>query len=207
MELENIDKWNDDKGDEVLRLTYDLDENSCVFDVGGYEGNWTHDIVELYKCNAWIFEPVTAFHDNIEERFKDNNKIKCFKFGFSNENKIRDIIIDDDSSSIYTLGPADAEKKVEVVKFIKISEFINEQFLTEHSYIDLIKINIEGGEYEILEELIATQLINKVRNVQVQFHDFCDNAKKRRKNIQDALSKTHEQTYNYDWIWENWKLK
>lgn len=40
-------------------------------------------------------------------------------------------------------------------------------------YIDdigLMKINIEGGEYELLERMIELGIINKVKDIQIQFH-------------------------------------
>ena len=68
-----------------------------------------------------------------------------------------------------------------------------------------MKINIEGGEYDLLDRLITTGLVGKIDNIQVQFHEFVPNAKERMQNIQKKLSKTHTPTYQYEFIWENWK--
>ena len=73
--------------------------------------------------------------------------------------------------------------------------------------IDLMKINIEGGEYEFLEYLLDTGLAVKIKNVQVQFHDFVPNAETRTKSIQERLSQTHSLTYQYEFVWENWRVK
>ena len=73
--------------------------------------------------------------------------------------------------------------------------------------IDLMKINIEGGEYDLLEHLIKTGWIDKIINIQVQFHDFVENAEARMLAIQNDLAKTHELTYQYKFVWENWRLK
>ena len=35
----------------------------------------------------------------------------------------------------------------------------------------LMKINIEGGEFELLERLLETRLISRIENIQVQFHN------------------------------------
>lgn len=35
--------WKKNKGYQTHRLDYDLDEDSLVFDAGGYEGQWTSD--------------------------------------------------------------------------------------------------------------------------------------------------------------------
>ena len=69
-----------------------------------------------------------------------------------------------------------------------------------------MKVNIEGGEYDLLEGLIENGLTARIRNIQVQFHDFVPNAYERMKNIQLSLSKTHKITYQFEFVWENWEL-
>jgi hypothetical protein len=41
----------------------------------------------------------------------------------------------------------------------------------------------------------------------VQFHDFVPNAEPRMRQIQQALAETHELTYAYPFVWENWRRK
>ena len=36
--------------------------------------------------------------------------------------------------------------------------------------VDLIQINIEGDEYPLLENMLKTGLINKFKNIQIQYH-------------------------------------
>jgi len=78
-------------------------------------------------------------------------------------------------------------------------------------YIDSINKScrgyIEGGEYDLLEHLIKTKYIKRIKNLQVQFHDFVDQAQERMDNIQKELSKTHQLTYQYLFVWENWERK
>ena len=71
--------------------------------------------------------------------------------------------------------------------------------------IDLMKINIEGAEYDLLEHLIENKFVENIKDIQVQFHDFVPNAEARMKNIQAGLSKTHYLTYQYPFVWENWR--
>ena len=35
----DVDRWFADRGDQTLRLDYDLNENSVVLDLGGYHGS------------------------------------------------------------------------------------------------------------------------------------------------------------------------
>ena len=78
------------------------------------------------------------------------------------------------------------------------------EVLLNHYDKDLIKINIVGGEYEVLEILLKNNMISIFKNIQVQFHDFIvDNAKERMNAIQKKLALTHVLTFQYEFVWEN----
>lgn len=196
-----INKWGEDEGDRKLRLNYELDENSVVFDLGGYKGTWAADIYCMYGSKIHIFEPLEGFCDIMRSKFKVNKDITINIFGLSNMNKTMEISCLDDASTVFGGTPEDHHVEV---KMVDIVQYINQSGIPR---IDLMKINIEGGEYDVLERLAATEMLNIVTDFQIQFHDFIPNCKSRREAIQAALSKTHYQTYNYDFVWENWTRK
>ncbi|MBX3012076.1 MAG: FkbM family methyltransferase [Caldilineaceae bacterium] len=191
--------WFHDQGDKVLRLDYALGENSLVFDVGGYEGQWASDIFARYCCFIYIFEPVHKFAEQIEYRFKENKKIIVHKAGLADKNASVPITLSNDGSSVFTQGSV-----LEQIQLIKAMDFIERNGIKK---IDLMKINIEGGEYDLLEHLIDSGFVQNIQNLQIQFHDFVPNAETRMLNIQQSLASTHELTYQYLFVWENWKLR
>jgi len=191
-------KWRQDRGDKTHRLDYDLNENSVVFDLGGYEGQWSSDIFSRYCCNIYIFEPVTDFADLILKRFKKNPKIRIFHFGLAERTHQEIISVNNDASSIFSKKTG----KYEEITLIRASEFIKQNSI---NHIDLMKINIEGGEYHLLEHLIESGLISTIDNIQVQFHEFIPDAEKRMEKIQNEMIKTHYLTYQYKFVFENWK--
>lgn len=191
--------WKNNKGDQTYRLDYDLDEDSLVFDAGGYEGQWTSDIFSKYCCKIFVFEPVKEFADIIKKRFSKNKKIIVFNFGLSNKTYKTKISVDKDSSSLYI-----NRNKLENVDFVRLVDFIKER---NTDRIDLLKLNIEGAEYDLLEDLINSGDIKKIRNIQVSFHEFVPNAGIRMKNIQSELKKTHFLTYQYLFVFENWQIR
>ena len=52
--------WSED-----LRYEYNLNKDSVVFDIGGFDGTWAHNIYSKYSCNILVFEPVKSFYTNI----------------------------------------------------------------------------------------------------------------------------------------------
>lgn len=196
-------KWVSDGGDLTLRLTYPLlNEQSVVIDAGGYRGDWTDKIFTKYKCNIFILEPMKDYYSSIAFRFDSlsgDAKIIPINVALLDKTQKLEMCTGGDSSSIFIEGGLR-----EVVQCVDVKDFFEQHNL---SGVDLIKINIEGSEYALLERIIKLGLHKKIKNFQIQFHRFIENCDSRRKNIQKALSETHVCTWNYDWIWENWEIK
>jgi FkbM family methyltransferase len=197
-QAKRVKPWFQVNGDKTLRLDYNkLNETSVVFDLGGYEGQWASDIHAKYCSTVYVFEPFPAYAENISTRFRKNPKIKVFPFGLGKTDEIIKLYADNDATSSFKQKGASVD-----IQIVKASKFIRDQQIGK---IDLMKINIEGGEYDLLDELIESDLIGTIGNIQVQFHDFAPNAMERMKKIQKALSRTHRPTYQYEFVWENWE--
>ncbi len=191
--------WFKENGDKTYRQIYNLNESSLVFDLGGYEGQWASGIFCKYACTIHIFEPYIPYADNIQNEFLKNGKIHVHRFGLAQKTYSSKLSISADASSIFKTG-----ENVATVEMIKASDFIDDNKIER---IDLMKINIEGGEYDLLDHLIENGIVAKIDNIQVQFHDFVENAESRMRSIQLRLSHTHYLTYQFEFVWENWARK
>ncbi len=191
--------WFNVEGDKTFRLIYDLEPTSLVFDLGGYEGEWASHIFSMYCCTIHVFEVVTEFARLLEQKFSRNEKILVHSFGLSNDNRTVKIGINGDSSSLFKRGIDVGDGYL-----MKADEFMRANNIER---IDLMKINIEGGEFDLIEHLIDCGFIKNIKNLQVQFHEFVPFAKQRMVRIQRNLENTHFLTYQFPFIWENWSLK
>ena len=196
-----IDIWFWISGDNNLRINYPLNENSLVLDVGGYKGEWAKKIFTLYKSNIIIFEPVKHHFNYINEKFKNNSKIQLQNVALGASTCLKKIYLNNNGSSTNIIH---SSNNFETISVININDFIEDNNINK---VDLMKINIEGDEYELLELLINTKKIKIFSNIQVQFHHWIDNAAERREKIRSELIKTHCETYSFPFIWENWQIK
>lgn len=194
-----VKRWFRDDGDNTLRLDYPLNPDSIVWDLGGYHGDFAHQIYQRYGCRVFVFEPMPAFHAQCVVRFAGNDKITCLKFGLSDKAGWFDISESADASSFVRGNGAGQQAELR-----PITEMFDELGL---KCVDLLKINIEGGEYEVLPALIDAGLIDRVRCIQVQFHNFIPEAKEKRDAIRTLLANTHIEMWNYPFVWESWSLK
>lgn len=192
-----IRAWFADRGDQTLRLQFsDLDAGSTVFDLGGYHGDWTAEIVARYGARTYVFEPIAQFHAQICERFAADGRVTPCQFGLGARDEQLSMELSADGTGAFVAGSAS-----ETVRIVEIGSFLAANGIAG---IDLMKINIEGGEFELLEHLTTTGDIRRVRRLQVQFHDFVPDAVRRRARLVEALSRTHRQVWSYHFVWEEW---
>ena len=197
--MKEIDKWFKDRGDHTHNITYDLNKNSVVIDLGGYTGVWGQQIINKYNPNMYILEPIEQFYNVLVNKFSSNNKVHLMKVGISTENKMDKLFVSSDASSS-TFNPHRVSP-VEV-QFYNLQTILNKWNL---NVVDLIQINIEGDEYPLLEDMLKTGLINKFKNIQIQYHLGIDGDIERRDKIRKGLEENgFKEKFNYEFVWESW---
>lgn len=94
-----------------------------------------------------------------------------------------------------------AEKKPFVFTCVDIAPYLQDK-------VALVKINIEGGEYKLIDYIIETGCIGNITNLQVQFHLIEGaNSEKEYELLAKRLSVTHNLVWRYAFCWENWEKK
>ncbi len=187
-----MNTWNED-----LRYDYDLNSESMVLDIGGFDGTWAHNIHSKYGCNILVFEPVKEFYGLIKERFSGNGKVHVYNLGLGTKDETLNIGVIGSATSVFNKS-GDNEK-------IEIKDI--SPLLSGFTKIDLAKMNIEGAEYDLLDYIIEKGLQTKLVNIQVQFHNNITDYENRRQRIREALSKTHHLTYDFPiGLHENWEV-
>ena len=192
-------RWKADQGDQVLRLNYHLGLDSVVMDLGGYRGDWANEIHSRYQCRVHVFEPVLSFADGIVRRFSDNAAIEVHPYGLGRSSRTESIGLSADASSMFQQNG-----QRESIQLQDVAEWFQQHQVDR---VALMKINIEGGEYELLERLLETRLASQIDNIQVQFHNIAEDSPSKMKQILQRLGDTHAPTYQYDFVWENWQHK
>ncbi len=138
-----------------------LNENSIVLDLGGNKGEFAKFLVDNFNCLVYTIEPVEKFFNSIPNHLK----IKKFKYCISATNGSIEIFIDKDQlATFYENNPLD---KI-VCEGITIEKFINDYNIPK---IDLLKVDIEGAEIEIFENL-SSEVLRKINQITIEFHDF-----------------------------------
>jgi len=200
-----IAKWYFYQGEQKHLINHNLNSNSIVFDVGGYLGIFSDAIIQKYDPNIYIFEPIKEYVEILESKYKNNTKVHIINKGLSSKASEVDIHKTGETSSLY-LEPENKLKDLssEKIELIDISEVFQNLNI---SSIDLCSINIEGAEYDLLDAIISRDLIQKIKVIQIQFHQNIPEYKKRRKNVIKKLLVTHNVSYSFPYVWECFSIK
>jgi len=192
--------WVADKGDMTLSLEHELDENSLVIDLGGYTGEWAHKIFARYNCDIEIYEPTQQFVKQIEDRFKNlpDGKITIKNNAVGMGDYQAHLSVDGLATRIDRDNIQNQSDHTSVISVIDAAKVIGTRS------VDLLKMNIEGSEYEAFDSLFTSNAIKNVKSIFVQFHPIDDDSINKYNEICNNLLNTHTCMFKYPFIWEKW---
>ena len=146
-----------------------LKKESVIIDIGANNGVVAHYLFDKYSCNIHIFEPNPYCYELLKKIFKNNLKVKIYDKAVSNMSGHQKLYLSIRSADIKNMGLSEIsslEKKkinISLDKFVLVKSISIDELIKEFSYIDFIKIDIEGHEYKIMSSLIKNfDKINKI---------------------------------------------
>ncbi|OWF40878.1 uncharacterized protein LOC110463234 [Mizuhopecten yessoensis] len=183
-----------------------LTNRSLMIDVGGNVGEDAEYFIQRYNPKSYvILEPLKLLYRNLVKKFENRRNIVTYNFGLAKKNDVFMVSIegnDGDATSPF-MATTDGTCSLKVVN--------TTVFLTTLGVgcydVDLLTINCEGCEYDVLESLLATSLINSFKHIQFATHtklaSLVDPVN-RYCRIQELLQRTHRISYSYKFNWETW---
>lgn len=193
------------------RLLYDnlpLSQDDLVIDAGGYEGEWTAGMLTRYGCRSELFEPVPAFAEQCRERYQHNARVRVHQAALGASNRTTQFSLAADGTSEFR-GSASTdgfEARVQAVSDL-LSTLDGEQRLQSGAgAVGVLKLNIEGGEYDVLESLLETGDIARMRCLLIQFHRQPAGWERRYEQIVEGFGSTHQRIWGFPMVWEKWFL-
>lgn len=172
---------------EHLRYEYDIKPDDVVIDLGAYRGEWANEIRARYGCCVIAVEPTDAIDGWQCETIKKAAWLADGKLAFG-------------GAYYYTSA---YENPV-----IEYPCFDVAQLIDRFACVDLLKINVEGHEYDILEHLYRKDLLKRIQYLQVQFH-LIEGAEceMRYEVLSELLNETHEVQWRWAFCWESWRRR
>lgn len=185
--------------DPDVLVNVDLASDGTVVDVGAFSGDWSQKVVDRYGANVFAFEPAPPCYEATRRRFADDDRVQVFDYGLGGADFGASIALSGPGSSIYNAeGPA-GMAEIQIRDIVAVLDEIGLE------QIDVLKVNIEGGEYDLFDRLDDAGWLPRIDQILVQFHEWHPQAYKRRRRIRRALAKQHTEVWNFAWCWEYWR--
>lgn len=187
--------------DENILHTADLDENSVVLDVGAYIGEWAQDMRQRYNCTIHAFEPEPRNYRQLEKRTASDERILAHGYGLGDRDETVRMSLEFLGSTAFGEIEGVRGKDWDEARIRDVATLWPDLGLDR---VDMMKVNIEGGEFPLFERMIECDLLGSVDCYLIQFHEWHPGAYRRRRRIQKALARTHRLEWDYHFVWEKW---
>ena len=164
-----------------------LPPNPVVVDIGGFIGDFTlYAATHLKARRVVVCEPSprnwTLLVKNIQNNHCEDRVSMMNKAVTDGRVVMLDIDAPDRAQArISAYGPSGCEKKA--VECISLSLLLAEFSITE---VDLLKIDCEGGEYDILLTT-PSEVLSRMKNIVFEYHEI-DGFQKKLKAVRERLS-------------------
>ena len=188
--------WRRDRGERLRYHFVGLSQDSVVVDLGGFRGDWTRRMHEQYGCFFHVFEPHPGFAKELTQQFAAFPKITVHPVALDAQDGWFELSDLGDASSAFRQADARVQ-----CRSVEASSYLRDHGIAR---IDAMKINIEGGEFTLLPQLVVTGVIDNIGTLQVQFDQLFNDSPPQREAIRAQLSVTHRQTWCYPLVWEEW---
>jgi len=185
----------------ILHEVDNITSDSVVVDVGAFRGTWAQHIIDRYDPLIYAFEPNPKSFESLEEKASTNSKLRPMQYGLGDEDVSVDFTLNGLGSSM-----CDERSDHSGIERIKVDIAAVDRVWNDLRLgrVDLMKINIEGAEFPLLDKMIKTDLLKNVDCFLIQFHEWHPGAYRKRRKIQEELSKTHRLEWDYHFVWEKW---
>ena len=169
----------------------DIQRDETVLVLGGYLGDSAMRISKLFRCSVVVYEPVPEYASVIDSL--DLVHVEVRPRAVTSDGRNIDMQVLGDASSMSTSEAASIQSDA-------VTDVLNER-----SYA-LLEVNIEGGEYEVLEAALSSSATIP-RILIVQFHNVGSDSEYRRSAIRRHLAESMECDIDLPFVWERWVAK
>jgi FkbM family methyltransferase len=184
---------------EKLKYSISFNQTGLVLDLGSYLGDYTEVVVKNNpQLTFWLYEPIPEFFSVCANKFHNKENIVVSQKAVSADGRRIKMQID---------GLRSRQKSVNFPEGVTIDSISIQEIFDSVSEIQLVKMNIEGMEYECLEQLIRTNSLIKAKYLLIQFHNFEKDSQNRRDLLRKQMARDFEIIYTFEWMWELWIRK
>tara|TARA_R110001632_G_scaffold101693_1_gene209579 strand:- start:6372 stop:7064 length:693 start_codon:yes stop_codon:yes gene_type:complete len=144
-------------------------EHSVIYSFGiGEDISFDKELIKEFKCHVYGFDPTPKSINWCEEQTLPDN-FKFFKYGLANKTGV--VTFNLPKNENHVSGSIINHKNVSIEDSIDVDmkSFKDIIGIFKHKKIDVIKMDIEGSEYDTLESIFMSGI--QINQIVVEFHE------------------------------------
>lgn len=161
-----LKEWEEKIEEETLKIsslaTKYLPEGGTLIDVGANVGLFTKQVIKNKRCKVYAFEPVQRYYEYCRKIFQKETNVAVFNYGLSDKDQKLEIWVDRENLGWNTIVDEMHTDNMqnEIIQCVRFDDFVYSNNLER---IDVVKIDVEGAEYKVLQGMHET--IRKFRPI------------------------------------------
>ncbi len=148
-----------------------IEKDSIIYSFGiGEDISFDLAIIEKFNANIYAFDPTLKSIEWIKKQ-KPNKKFIVHQFGLSDFDGDAKFYLPENPNYVSStlINRKSSDNKYNIVKMHKLSSIMKQ---LKHSDIDILKMDIEGSEYDVIEDIIKSEI--KIKQLMIEFHHRFD---------------------------------
>ena len=127
--------------------------NTIVYDVGlGEDTSWDEGLIQKYNLQIFGFDPTPKSALHVDQTFPARTHFHYLKEGLSTRKETKTFTKPKNANHV-SMRAGDV-KGLGATIDVKVNTIENWMKANGHTHIDVLKIDIEGSEYDVLEDFI-----------------------------------------------------
>ncbi|MCQ2974273.1 MAG: FkbM family methyltransferase [Bacteroidales bacterium] len=146
-----------------------LNQDSIVYSFGiGTDISFDQEIISKHNAKVFGFDPTPKSINWIKQQ-NINDNFSFYDFGISNKTEKVNFFLPKNSN--YVSGSMVQQSNVNTDNYVEVNMKTLSDIMKElkHTHIDVLKIDIEGSEYAVIENIIESKI--DITQLLIEFHD------------------------------------
>lgn len=191
---------------------YKIKENDICIDCGANIGRVSDMFLQM-GAEVHAFEPYRDLYNMLLYKYKGNSKIKLHNQALGAENTKMPFRVAPNESEYFltstqgasicvfdTLGGYETVSDYEA-EVIDLCEYIQKNIVNEGKRVYILKIDIEGAEWDLLEKIIQTKIYEYCDYIFCEEHSrFVQDGNQRLEKINNLINENNIKNIYLDWV-------
>lgn len=160
--------YGDNYGGFYIAPSY-INKNSIIYSFGiGTNISFDRQIIDNHGAIVYGFDPTPKSIEWVKKQGLDAS-FKFFECGLSDKTCKAKFYLPKNSD--FVSGSMECQSNVDTANYVEVQMKKLSDIMQElgHTHIDVLKMDIEGSEYNVIENIISEKIV--VKQILIEFHD------------------------------------